>query len=362
MRKKIMISGYHGYKNTGDEAVLESFLDYIKDKIPDIDIVVLSADPDFTTKNYGVRAIKRFDIFSIIKEFKNCDLLVSGGGSLLQDVTSSRTIPYYLSIIAIAKFLKVKVSIFAQGIGPVKRNFFKKWIRDVFMTVDTISVRDKGSLDFLMSIGLERSDIQVLSDPVFCLKSLKEKKYMTEIIDGNTIIFALRKWNDLICEDVFASYIDKINNDLNTKAVLLAFQPQEDLELSEKIANLAKSDVKVISYNISPKFVKQIISSSGLLVGMRLHSLILAASCNVACVGISYDPKVESLFEILNLNSMIKVEDIPKDDRFSVFLDLVKNTWYNRQNIQDKLKKTVPNLENDALKACDLAITPIYQR
>ena len=145
MSKKIMVSGYHGYNNTGDEAVLEAFIDFLRSRMPDVEVVVLSADPKLTAETYKVKSVGRFDLLAVFGELRRCDLLVSGGGSLLQDVTGTRSIPYYLGIIAMARMLKVKVSIFAQGIGPVSRSFFKRAIYRTFKRVDSISVRDRGS-------------------------------------------------------------------------------------------------------------------------------------------------------------------------------------------------------------------------
>ena len=119
---KVVISGYYGFNNIGDESILTAIISNIKDNIEDIDITVLSKDPELTYKNHEVDAINRRDIFGIIKEIKNCDLLISGGGSLLQDVTSSRSILYYLAIILIGIFFKKKVMIYSQGIGPINKN------------------------------------------------------------------------------------------------------------------------------------------------------------------------------------------------------------------------------------------------
>ena len=84
---KILISGYYGFNNVGDEAILKGLIEGIKRVEGPIDIVVLSQHPEFTSKKHEVRSIKRTNLLHIFKEMKNMDLLVSGGGSLFQDVT-----------------------------------------------------------------------------------------------------------------------------------------------------------------------------------------------------------------------------------------------------------------------------------
>ena len=96
---KILLSGYYGFDNAGDEAVLYAILQSLRKAIPDGEITVLSNQPEQTEAQYKVRAVDRWNKKALYREVKNCDLLISGGGSLLQDVTSKNGILYYLGII-----------------------------------------------------------------------------------------------------------------------------------------------------------------------------------------------------------------------------------------------------------------------
>ena len=118
---KIVLSGYYGFDNIGDEAVLFSIITALRKEIKDVHITVLSNNPDKTKALYGVESVNRWDIKAVARSIKESDLLISGGGSLLQDVTSSKTIPYYLAIVKIAQFYKKKVVFYSQGIGPVNK-------------------------------------------------------------------------------------------------------------------------------------------------------------------------------------------------------------------------------------------------
>src|SRR5699024_5035457 len=103
-RYKILVSGYFGYNNIGDEAILKGLIDGIRKKSSNIDIVVLSKNPDWTMAKYNVESVNRSKISDIISAIRDCDMLVSGGGSLLQDVTSKKSILYYLAILKLALF------------------------------------------------------------------------------------------------------------------------------------------------------------------------------------------------------------------------------------------------------------------
>ncbi|WP_054954629.1 polysaccharide pyruvyl transferase family protein [Paenibacillus dakarensis] len=171
--KTIVISGYYGFKNSGDEAVLKSILTALQEQGKEagvqIEPVVLSIDPEWTSSVYGVRSVHRMQLGEVRRAIKESDGLISGGGSLLQDATSPKTIPYYLAIIKIAQWLKKPTFIYAQGVGPVNRRVFHPMIRSVFRKCSYISVRDVQSGELLQSMGIGAGDIHVVPDPVMGL-------------------------------------------------------------------------------------------------------------------------------------------------------------------------------------------------
>ena len=117
----ILISGYYGFDNIGDESILRTLVSSLLEHIPDCSLTVLSHNPTSTREKYGVEAVDRMSPMAILRAVKKCDMLISGGGSLLQDVTSSKSLHYYLSIIRCAEFFHKKVFIYSQGIGPIDR-------------------------------------------------------------------------------------------------------------------------------------------------------------------------------------------------------------------------------------------------
>ena len=98
----ILISGYYGFDNIGDESILRTLVSSLREHIPDCSLTVLSHNPTSTREKYGVEAVDRMSPVAILRAVKKCDMLISGGGSLLQDVTSSKSLHYYLSIIRCA--------------------------------------------------------------------------------------------------------------------------------------------------------------------------------------------------------------------------------------------------------------------
>ncbi|NLA86421.1 MAG: glycosyltransferase, partial [Clostridiales bacterium] len=154
-RKKhnVVMSGYYGFGNAGDEAILQSVHQNIDDTGGDIAITVLSKDPGETKSRYGYDAVNRFGLCSVIKALKSCDALVSGGGSLLQDHTSTRSLLYYLMIIRAAEFFKKKVMIYANGIGPIRKKSNRRRVGKIVGRADVITLRDDVSAEELRSMG-----------------------------------------------------------------------------------------------------------------------------------------------------------------------------------------------------------------
>ena len=168
---RIMISGYYGFDNTGDEAILKSMVEAFKKKIPQIKITVLSRNPLQTSRTYLVEAINRLHLIRIMFCLRNVNLFISGGGGLLQDSTGKGwSILYYLGLILIVKIAQVPVMIYAQGIGPVNKRINKKLIKWILNNVDLITVRDNFSKELLENLGVVKPKIYVNSDPVFLLK------------------------------------------------------------------------------------------------------------------------------------------------------------------------------------------------
>ena len=123
-----LISGYYGFGNSGDEAILQAVYANIQSVMDgNVEISVLSNEPEETRRRYGYHTTHRFHFRSVLQAIRKCDVLVSGGGSLLQDRTSTRSLLYYLSIIYLSELMGKKVMLYANGIGPVRKKTIVVW-------------------------------------------------------------------------------------------------------------------------------------------------------------------------------------------------------------------------------------------
>lgn len=337
---KIVVSGYFGFNNIGDEAILMSFINSVKRDVKNVEITVLSKNPKETSETYGVKSIDRMNIIQILKELNRADLFVSGGGSLLQDVTSAKSLYYYLTLINIAKKIcKKKVMIYAQGIGPIQKSR-QKYTATVLNTVDTITVRDKGSYEFLKFIGVNKN-ITLTADSVFLMPEADKKidlklLYNLNISRNKTnIAIVIRPWKEM--DDKIKSEIIKFAQKIDTQKInliLLPFYFDADKKINLDIYEKISDKIFFVDKKLTIEEMLSVIANTDITISMRLHGLIFATLNLSYPLGISYDPKVKDFLSSMNLNCM-DVEEINADKLF----EEVMNVYTNIKTKKSELKK-----------------------
>jgi polysaccharide pyruvyl transferase CsaB len=308
---KIVLSGYYGFDNAGDEALLAAITSTIRELEPDCEFVVLSGHPRRTSGLHNIPSVHYMNPCHIIKALWGCDLLISGGGSIFQDVTSARTLPYYISVVALARALGKPVIFYAQGMGPINRSFSKFLMRRVGNRVNLITLRDEESARYAESLGITRPPVVITADPVFSLQPEDGDHDMIErvlakkgLTDARIIGVALRKWESLDKHlDNLPFVLDELA-DMGYRILFIPLAYPEDLEAENRVAALMRNQACFIEEHLSSREHLALFSRLHLLIGMRLHALIFAASQGVPFAGISYDPKVEAFLRQFGLKSL----------------------------------------------------------
>lgn len=316
----ILISGYYGFNNAGDEALLTAILASLRAAEPEADIIVISGDPADTAKKHQVKSLHRFSVREILAAMDRADLVISGGGSLLQDVTSKRSLLYYLSVIALAKRKGKKVMLFAQGIGPIRSPFMRSLTRIVCRRADVITVRDQDSADELARLGIGRKKVEVTADSVLTLeKSPLEPgaKILAEagVQTGRPIIgVTVRSWpENQRCLQQLGSALTHLGLSHKAQIVILPLQYPMDMEASTALQGYISSGpepVILLQRTYSTEEFLSLIGNFDLLIGMRLHALIFAAVMGIPFLAVSYDPKVDSFVKAIGTQPVGTVENL----------------------------------------------------
>ncbi|SDX27839.1 polysaccharide pyruvyl transferase CsaB [Paenibacillus sp. CF384] len=323
--RRVVISGYYGFHNSGDEAVLKSILfaldeEGVKQGLRIVPIV-LSGDPAGTTAMYGVEAVHRMRLGEIVRAIRGSDALISGGGSLLQDATGAKTIPYYTGILKLAQLLGKPTFAYAQGIGPVNRRWMDRLIRGVMRRSAYVSVRDAESAALLGRMGVPRERIDVVPDPVMALPLPAAQLVAAgsggvgagaaeAVAAGGSPLpvvgVSLRHWRKDGAD--LARAAAALGALARSRAVRLRFLPfhtPSDAEASrwvmEQLGDLGASIAEIAEVGEDPQLMLLEVSRCDALLGMRLHALIYAANQSVPMLGLSYDPKIDQFLNRINL-------------------------------------------------------------
>ena len=308
-----MISGYYGFDNCGDEAVLLAMIHCLQKLSPDVRITVLSDQPEKTSSLYGVKAADRWSPVAVAMSLLGCRLFISGGGSLIQDATSTRSANYYLMVIRLACLLAKKAIIYGQGVGPISDEKLKTKTAKILNRCDGISVRDGTSAQLLQELGVDR-EVLIASDPVMALSyedvdRNEIKGYLQEIgllseagrKRKPLLLVMMRCWGDNRHLAPAAALLDVQAR--NGWDILLApAQFPSDMEAIDKLSNLMSERLYCLGTSLTAKQFLALTAYADKVFSMRLHGLIFAMAMGTPMMGLSYDPKVDAFMEQAGLS------------------------------------------------------------
>lgn len=345
---RVVLSGYYGFGNLGDEAILYSMVQSLKTLAPNLEILVLSHDPVGTERSLSVEAVDRWKLLEVARALRRADLLISGGGSLFQDVTSPQSLLYYLGILELARILGRPRMVYAQGLGPLKRSWARYITAKVLNHVQLITLRDSHSHALLRELGVLRPEVKVTADPVLGLEVGafnrevgQEKLLRLGLKVGVKPLagFSLRYWSfpesTLKALAQAADYLV----DQGFEVLFLPFHFPRDVEACWQVQRLMERPATVVKEKLTLEDVVGIISSLDFLVGMRLHALILGAVLEVPFIGLSYDPKVEAFCRQVE-GPWLALNFLQYEDLILIF----KHVWHELSSIREGLRRSVKEL------------------
>ena len=344
--KEILISGYYGFKNSGDDALLKAIIQDLKRFKESPNIVVLSASPKETRDIYRVKAINRFNIFTIIKHMKNSEMLISGGGTLIQDRTSTKSLLYYLAVISLALRKHVKVMLYSNGIGPLEKPRNIKKTRKILNKVDLITLRDERSLKALSAIGVENENIIVTADPALEL-DISDEKRGRQILDSlgvpadrKLLGVSIRRWKDTgpEFEDNIAWVCDYAYETYGYHTVLLPMQTSKDMSVLQSVKKNMKHDATLVDIHMDVADAMSVMKCFDLCIGMRLHTLIYAVINAIPLIGLVYDPKISSFMEYTNQTRYIDVENATAEKIIDILDECVANYGDIKSALEESYK------------------------
>ena len=366
-RGEIIISGYYGYENIGDDSLLTPIIEGIRARMPDAKVTVLAKNPKLLARICRVRTIHRFNIFRIRREMKHARLLISGGGSLLQDGTSKKSLFYYTYIMRMAKRFGLKVMLYANGLGPLIAESSRQVASDVITDADYVSLRENASLILARELDV-KGELHVTADPAFLLEvspelwidymtvreGLGERYFIVSIKDGNNFDGA-RTGRDTVT--TMARDIRKLAEKYSLMPVFVPMYPDRDTVITKKLAHEVGCG-KVIE-GLTACELCGLMKRAELVIGTRLHMLIFAASMAVPMLGITYDPKIDAFLDYIGESErMLDISSL-SDGELEAAADKLLS---DAAAIRERLVLTAEELRKKASLDCDAVVRILSEK
>lgn len=317
-RDGVLICGAYGRGNAGDDAILEAVVREMRQLDPDLPVWVLSRKPKETRMVYRVNAIYTFNVPRFLRRMRKGRLYINGGGSLMQDATSRRSLWFYLFTIWAAKKLGNPVIMYGCGIGPIQYPSNRRLCAKVLQKrVDVITLRDTHSKTELADMGIDRPEIILSADPTVILPAAEaaavDGLLETAGLDpaGQYIGFTLRPWPGFEAKaEVFAKAADYAYERYGLTPVFLPIERRLDTGAAQLVIQRMKAPCHLIDETGSSAHTIGLFARMKAVVSMRLHALVFAAGQGVPLVGVVYDPKVSSFLSYIGQDLYTSLDDL----------------------------------------------------
>ena len=320
-RSGVLICGAYGKGNAGDDAILKAIVRQMKDIDEDMPVYVLSHNPIETRRKYYVGSAHVFNPFAFWPVMRRTKLYLSGGGSLIQDQTSSRSLWYYLWSIRLAKLAGNRVLMYGCGIGPVNGACNRKMAaKTIDRCVDAITLREDMSLAELRAMGVTKPEIRITADPALLLQpgepgavdSFLQSQGLSP--DGAYALYVLRPWPGFEeRKKSFAAAAEAVRAQYGLTPVFFALEPDRDTQPCREVAELLSGGSFFISAPQDERLIIGMMRRMRVVVSMRLHTLIFASSVSAKLAAVSYDPKVTGFMRYIGQKHCIAFEDVTQE-------------------------------------------------
>lgn len=349
MGKKIIVAGYYGCGNLGDDAILLGFLEGMQKA--GVAVEVMSGAPEETNRLYGVPAFDRRDSKQFAAEMQTADALVFAGGSIFQDVSSTRSVFYYSNLVKTAKSAKKKVIMLGQGVGPLTSFLGKSAARSAFNAADVIAVRDPASVTSLKELGFKGMP-RVTGDMAFLLPQIKQEDSMSQeygMANMKTVGISARPFKGIDVVKIFGELARQLFA-AGYLPVLIEMDREADGPLIMELDKVMGGKVPSMRRLPNPMQYQQRVRRMDSVIAMRLHAGILAAMVGVPTVMVSYDPKVTAMAKQLDLPTPVAfTKEVTAQRIFDNFQQAMRtrDTWVKsmERKVVEQRKAAELNIE-----------------
>ncbi len=356
-RGQVVVCGSYGRGNAGDDAILKAVIREIHQVDNNTRICVMSKSPEQTKKRYHVRSIYTFNILKILSSMRRSHLYINGGGSLIQDSTSSRSLYFYLFTLIAAHICGCKVMMYGCGIGPVRKKRNRALAARVIQNnVDCITLRDPDSFDELRVMGVTKPEMCLAADPTLGIAPADDESVKRALsaegmdVTKPYLCLAMRNWKGIDEKiDHIAKAADYAAQKYGLGIALIPMERKRDLQIAELIRKKLKSESVIIRGEYDVHTVIGMLSKMRVIMAMRLHALVFGAGQGVATIGIAYDHKVTGFMNYIG-REMCVLYDECSSDILKGFVDRTMSDAEYGENMQRACREMRENEKENTNK------------
>lgn len=335
-----VICGAYGRGNMGDDAILQTIIRQLRMQDPDLPICVMTRKPVETALETGVSTVQIFHAMRASKWMKRSTLYISGGGTLLQNATSTRSLIYYLFSMIQAKKCGCRVMLYGCGAGPVRGKGNQRLVARVLNRyADQMTLRDPASRQTLERFGVTVPKCMVTADPALGMQADTERtpEFLRKNgmdLDQKYALFVLRPWSGMEHRlDAVRQAAEYVYRRWDLMPVFMCFEPSRDRNITHTAADGLQVPYKILTGEADCSIACGVIARSQLVVAMRLHALVFACSQDVPMVGISYDPKVSGFMDYAGDPHHLALEEL-SGERLCSLIDQALEQHQSTNNLR----------------------------
>lgn len=362
--KKVLICGFYGNYNLGDEAMLAGMINLLKRQNSDLSFSVFSDDPPDTKKRFSVASIARLNGSQKVKakrllEFVKNRYFILGGGDLLRDTAQYSIAKTWLKPLERAIAFQHHTMTLGISVGEIFRPESKMLIPKVLNQVNFISVRDEQSKQKLIKLGVEKT-IHVTSDLALeglptisnppktrekqslnigiSVRHLKGRGPSVDVVGYSNLQKEIAAIADFLVEKYQATI-----HFLPLRTQKNSYHPTDDDYVSIlEVLRYSRHSANFVVHRYFPSLEDfyQLTSQLDLTIGMRLHSLIIAAGLGVPIIAAEYDPKVGGFMESIGQSD----RSIPLDSfQLQRVVEMVETILNDPEQARQQIEAGVKN-------------------
>ena len=350
-RDGVVICGAYGRGNAGDEAILQALVTEMRSLDGDLPIWIMTRKPKATRVRHRVGAVYTFNAPAFCAKMAKSALYINGGGSLVQDVTSHRSLWFYLFTLSAARRLGCRVMMYGCGIGPIRtpRNR-RKTGRVIDRSVDIITTRDSASIDELKQLGVSRPQLVLAADPAVTLPAadpqaadaLLEEAGLHPRKGERYLGVTVRPWPGFDEKvPAFAAAVDYAYQRYDLIPVFMPIEGKLDVSAAQKVADrLQHAPVHMLSSSPATELAIALSARMDIALSMRLHALIFAAARGVPLVGVVYDPKVSAFLDDAGQDLYAQLDQVTPELLCSL-IDAAAKRRQDRRALEEKTARLI---------------------